>query len=194
MPPAPLAKNKKPRRDSLCAFTSRIRFLLVRKPGQIVHAGVQRLGHPLALLEAQVPLAPLDLGVGALVDTRQHLHFHLCIAPLFAKLPNSAQFHHPMKLCQFVLLIIGSNCPIIRKREVKINARLQRNVPHHGPRRRAGPKHPHRGPAKVRGDVPGRPGRRGLTHATQTFLDFPTAFPLFFRLFLLYSRKRRRFA
>lgn len=55
-------------------------------------------------------------------------------------------------------------------------------------------KHPHRGPAKVRGDVPGRPGRRGLTHDTRTFLDFPTAFSLFFRLFLLYSRKRRRFA
>ena len=55
------------------------------------------------------------------------------------------------------------------------------------------------------GNPHSRPLRRGITDShdqsadgsrndTQTFLNFPTAFPLFFRLFLLYSRKRRRFA
>ena len=76
---------------SLCVFGSGIGGFFIGQARQIVHAGVQGQGHPLALLKAQVALSSLDLGVGALIDAREHLHFHLCVAPLLAKVPKPAQ-------------------------------------------------------------------------------------------------------
>ena len=76
------------------SFSAGIGLLLISQPRQIVHAGIQRQGHAAALLKAEIPLAPLDFGIGALVDAGQHLHFDLGISPLFPEFPQSAHNNH----------------------------------------------------------------------------------------------------
>jgi len=57
---------------------------VVGKPRQIIHAGVQRQGNLPALLEGIVPSATFYLGIVALIDAGQHLHFDLRESPLFS--------------------------------------------------------------------------------------------------------------
>ena len=82
-------------KPSLCLF-SRIRGFFIGESRQIIHAGVQGQGHPLALLKAQVPLPALDLGAGTLVNAGEYLHLHLRIAPLYAEAFPSAHFFIPL--------------------------------------------------------------------------------------------------
>ena len=55
-------------------------MLLVCKTGQIIHAGIQGKGDPLALLERVVALSLLDFRIVTLIDTCQQLHFDLGVA------------------------------------------------------------------------------------------------------------------
>ena len=75
-------------------FDTGIGLLFIGQPGQVVHARVQRQGHAAALLKAQIPLAALDLGVGALIYASEHLHFDLCVAALLSELPQSIHTYH----------------------------------------------------------------------------------------------------
>ena len=64
---------------------SRVRGGIVGQPRQIIHAGIQGKGDPLALLERVVALSLLDFGIIALIDPRQKLHFYLGVAALFSQ-------------------------------------------------------------------------------------------------------------
>ena len=75
-------------------FDTGIGLLFIGQPGQVVHTRVQRQGHAAALLEAEIPLTALDLGVGALIYASEHLHFDLCVAALLSELPQSIHIHH----------------------------------------------------------------------------------------------------
>ena len=76
-------------RVSCAGGAARVRPGIVRQTRQIVHAGFQSHGEASALLKGRMPRATLQLGVVALINAGQKLHFDLCIAHRLAKLPQS---------------------------------------------------------------------------------------------------------
>ena len=65
-----------------------IRLFFICKSRQIVHAGVQRQGDALALLEGEMTFLRLNFGIIALVDAGKHLHFDLRITLFLPQIPE----------------------------------------------------------------------------------------------------------
>ena len=59
---------------------------------EIIHTGIKRNGEFAALLEGEIPLAALDFGIIALVNSCQHLDFNLCKTFCFAQFFQPAHF------------------------------------------------------------------------------------------------------
>ena len=62
---------------------------VIGQSGQIVHTGIQCQRDSPALFKGHIALTAFELGVRALVDAGEHLHFDLGIAALFPKVSNS---------------------------------------------------------------------------------------------------------
>ena len=70
-------------------FTARVRAGIIRQAGEVIHAGAEGKGNAPALLKRIVAPAALNLGIIALVNPREHLHFDLCNPALLSKLLQS---------------------------------------------------------------------------------------------------------
>ena len=75
-----------------------IRLFFICKSRQIVHAGVQRQGDALALLEGRMTFLRLNFGIVTLVDAGKHLHFDLRIALFLPQIPESGHIITSMVL------------------------------------------------------------------------------------------------
>lgn len=53
--------------------------------GKVIHASFERECNPPALIKGVIPLPRFQLGIIALINAGEHLHFDLCIAPSFPK-------------------------------------------------------------------------------------------------------------
>ena len=65
-------------------FCARVGGFLVCQSGEIIHAGIQSQGDPLALLKGIVPFSAFDFGIVTLINAGQHLHLDLCEAAFFS--------------------------------------------------------------------------------------------------------------